>query len=117
MELDNLEFPLDEARPLKVHLDRWLWAARFFKTRAIARKAIESGQIFYNGEPSQPGREIELGATLSIHYGRTQKVVTITGLSNRRRNITDAQNLYEEQASKQPIGRFLRRPLQNRSTN
>ena len=53
-----------EERVLKVRLDKWLWAARFFKTRAVARAAVEKGRIFYNGERSRPSREIEIGATL-----------------------------------------------------
>ena len=59
-----------EERILTVRLDKWLWAARFFKTRALARAAIEAGKVYYNGERSKPSREIEIGALLQIYQGR-----------------------------------------------
>lgn len=86
----------DEERVLKVRLDKWLWAARFFKTRPLARAAIEQGKVFYDGQKAIPSKEIELGATLIISQGRNKKVIVIKGLSTRRRNMDEGLALYEE---------------------
>jgi len=94
-EEDNNEGS-EEERTLKVRLDKWLWAARFFKTRAVARAAVEKGRVFYNGERSKPSREIELGATLQIRQGRFEKTVIVKGLSTRRRSTDEAFALFEE---------------------
>lgn len=83
-------------RILKVRLDKWLWAARFFKTRAVARIAVEKGKVFYNGERSRPSREIEVGATLRIQHGHFEKNIIIKGLSTRRRSTGEAIKLFEE---------------------
>jgi ribosome-associated heat shock protein Hsp15 len=94
----ELEEPLKpgEERTLKVRLDKWLWAARFFKTRAVARAAVEKGKVFYNGQRSKPSREIEIGATLQIRQGRYEKIVIVKGLSTRRRSTEEALQLFEE---------------------
>lgn len=85
-----------EERNLRVRLDKWLWAARFFKTRALARAAIEAGKVYYNGERSKPSREIELGASLQIQQGRLSKAIIIKGLSTRRRSTEESARLFEE---------------------
>jgi ribosome-associated heat shock protein Hsp15 len=82
--------------PLKVCLDKWLWAARFYKTRAVARLAVEAGRVKYQGERSSPNREIAIGAMLKITIGKMEKNVIIKGLATRRRSITDALLLFEE---------------------
>lgn len=86
----------DETRELIVRLDKWLWAARFFKTRAVARLAVEKGKVFYNGERAKPSREIELGATIYIQQGRFEKTVVVRGLSTRRRGTEESLQLFEE---------------------
>jgi ribosome-associated heat shock protein Hsp15 len=83
-------------RVLKVRLDKWLWAARFFKTRALARAAIENGKISYDGQKVMPSKEIEVGATLIINQGRGKKIIVIRGLSTRRRSTDEANALFEE---------------------
>lgn len=83
-------------RELKVRLDKWLWAARFFKTRALARVAVENGKVFYNNQKAKPSREIQVGATLQIKQGRLDKIVIIKGLSTRRRSAEEASSLFEE---------------------
>jgi len=85
-----------EDRALIVRLDKWLWAARFFKTRAVARMAVEKGRVFYNGESPKPSREIEIGATLTIHQGNFEKTVIVRGLSTRRRSTEESLQLFEE---------------------
>lgn len=93
---ENEPSDLSDERTLKVRLDKWLWAARFFKTRAVARAAVEKGRVFYNGERSKPSREIELGAILKIRHGRFEKTIIIKGLSTRRRSTDEALELFEE---------------------
>ncbi len=83
-------------RILKVRLDKWLWAARFFKTRAVARVAVEKGRIYYNNERPRPSREIEIGATLRIQHGHFEKTIIIRGLSTRRRSTGESLQLFEE---------------------
>ncbi len=83
-------------RILRVRLDKWLWAARFFKTRAVARAAVERGKVFYDGERSNPNREIEIGARIKIRLGNFEKTVIIKGLSTRRRSTEEALQLFEE---------------------
>ena len=93
---ENELLDTSDERTLKVRLDKWLWAARFFKTRAVARAAVEKGRVFYNGERSKPNREIELGATLKIRHGHFEKTIIIKGLSTRRRSTDEALELFEE---------------------
>ncbi|MEE8059564.1 MAG: S4 domain-containing protein [Pseudomonadales bacterium] len=87
-------FPTD-----KVRLDKWLWAARFFKTRSLAKQAIEGGKVHYNGARSKVSKEIELGATLIIRQGLDEKEVEIIALSAQRRGAAEAQLLYRETAA------------------
>ena len=73
-----------------------MWAARFFKTRALARNAVENGKVLYNNETVKPTTEIALDATVNIRLGRYSKVVIIKGLSTRRKNATESLNLFVE---------------------
>lgn len=82
----------------KVRLDKWLWAARFFKTRSLAKNAIESGKIKVEGQRVKPSRDISLGLTLEIHQGTDIKTVLITALSDQRRGAPEAATLYAETA-------------------
>jgi len=81
---------------LKVRIDKWLWAARFFKTRTLAKEAVEGGKVQYNGQRCKPGKAVDLGAKLSIRQGFADKIVIVQGLSDRRQNATLAQQLYQE---------------------
>lgn len=85
---------MDEA--IKVRLDKWLWAARFFKTRSLAKEAIEGGKAQYNGQRSKPGKLVELGATINVRQGWFEKEVVVKGLSDKRQAASIAQLLYEE---------------------
>lgn len=82
-----------------VRLDKWLWAARFFKTRALARQAIQAGKVSYNGQRSKPSKTVELQSTLLIPRGSERVEVVVTGLSSQRRGAPEAQLLYEETAA------------------
>jgi ribosome-associated heat shock protein Hsp15 len=80
----------------KVRLDKWLWAARFFKTRRLAKTAIEGGKVYCAGQRVKASKEIAVGDLLMIRHGYTEKEVLVTALSDQRRNATEAALLYEE---------------------
>lgn len=82
----------------KVRIDKWLWAARFYKTRSLAKTAIESGKVHIDGQKSKPSRMLELGLMLSIRQGETTKTVEVMALSEQRRGAPEAQLLYQETA-------------------
>ena len=82
----------------KVRLDKWLWAARFFKTRALAKAAIEGGKVQCRGERCKPGKEPRVGDELVIRIGFDERTVIIRELSAVRRGAPQAQLLYEETA-------------------
>lgn len=84
-----------------VRLDKWLWAARFYKTRSLAKTAIEKGQVLYQGQRPKVSREVEVGAHLVITQGWDQKEVEVLGLSNQRGPASVAQQLYQETAASQ----------------
>ncbi|HAN52988.1 RNA-binding S4 domain-containing protein [Stutzerimonas stutzeri] len=82
----------------KVRLDKWLWAARFFKTRALAKAAIEGGKVHCRGERCKPSKEPKVGDELVIRVGFDTRTVVIRALSAVRRGAPEAQTLYEETA-------------------
>lgn len=82
----------------KVRLDKWLWAARFFKTRALAKAAIEGGKVHCRGERCKPSKEPKVGDELQIRTGFDERTVVIQELSLVRRGAPQAQALYSETA-------------------
>lgn len=80
----------------RVRLDKWLWAARFFRTRSLAKDAIEGGKVHYNGARCKVSKDVEIGATLQIRQGFDERTVVVTAVSEQRRGAPDAQLLYEE---------------------
>lgn len=80
----------------EVRLDKWLWAARFYKTRALARSMVEGGKVHYNGQRSKPGKLVEIGAMLRIRQGYDDKEVQVLALSAQRLSAPQAQLLYAE---------------------
>ncbi len=82
----------------KVRLDKWLWAARFFKTRALAKEAIEGGKVHCRGERCKPGKEPKVGDELHIRIGFDERTVLVQALSAVRRGAPEAQLLYSETA-------------------
>ena len=76
--------------------DKWLWAARFFKTRSLASRSCELGRIEVNGQPAKPAREIRVGDTLRVKNDSGEFVVEILGLSEMRGPSSVAQTLYRE---------------------
>ena len=80
----------------KFRLDKWLWAARFFKTRAIASGAIESGKVEVNGERPKRGKAVKVGDLIRVRLGPYEHHVVVRALSARRGPAAQAQLLYEE---------------------
>jgi ribosome-associated heat shock protein Hsp15 len=80
----------------RVRLDKWLWAARFFKTRAIAATAIETGKVEVNGERAKRAKQLQVGDSLRIRLGPYHHVVKVRGLSESRGPAAVAAKLYEE---------------------
>jgi ribosome-associated heat shock protein Hsp15 len=82
----------------RLRIDKWLWAARFFKTRSIAKTAIEGGKVHLDGQRVKVSREIAVGETLVIKQGWYEKEVVVLGLSAQRGPAPVARELYEETA-------------------
>ncbi len=80
----------------KVRLDKWLWAARFFKTRGLAKQAVEGGKVHYNGDRAKCSRMVEIGVELTIRQGFDEKIVVVVALSDKRGGAPQAQLLYDE---------------------
>ena len=86
-----------DSPPLR--LDKWLWACRFYKTRALAKQMIEGGKVHYNGQRCKASRTVEPGATIRLTQGSDEKMVIVLGLSDKRLAAPLAQALYEETAA------------------
>ena len=84
------------AGPGRVRVDKWLWAARFFKTRSLAADAIGGGKILVNGERVKPARPLQAGDEVRVRLGPHEHIVTVRGISERRGPATVAATLYEE---------------------
>ncbi|NLJ51842.1 MAG: RNA-binding S4 domain-containing protein [Alcaligenaceae bacterium] len=82
----------------KVRIDKWLWAARFFKTRSISVDNINKDRVQINGQNVKPAREVKIGDTILIKFPREYKTVVVKGLSQVRGPAPIAQQLYEETA-------------------
>lgn len=90
----------NKTEQIKVRIDKWLWAARFFRTRSIAKKAIEGGKVHMHGQRVKTSKEVVLGDIITIRQGSTtsmsQKTIIVKALSEQRGNATTAQTLYQE---------------------
>jgi ribosome-associated heat shock protein Hsp15 len=80
-------------------LDKWLWAARFYKTRAIAKQMIDGGKVFYNGQRTKSGKAVSLNDVIKIRQGFEEKEITVIALADKRRDAAFAQTLYQETAT------------------
>ena len=89
---------MKEKLPSEVRLDKWLWAARFYKTRALAREMVEGGKVHYNGQRTRPSKNVELGAKIVLRQGNDQRTVIVKGITDQRRPASEAALLYEETA-------------------
>ena len=79
-----------------IRIDKWLWAARFFKTRGLAQDEIEKGRVLLSGERVKPARVVRVGDELHVRTGDVERTVIVMGLSDRRGPAPAAQALYEE---------------------
>ncbi|MCB1853963.1 MAG: RNA-binding protein [Halieaceae bacterium] len=111
------------AQGARVRLDKWLWAARFFKTRSLAKAAIEGGKVQLAGQRVKVSKEIDVGAELHIRQGWDERVVVVRALSEQRGGAPEAQLLYEETphsiarreqaaAARKAAGGMIERPAQ-----
>jgi len=91
----------------RVRLDRWLWAARFFKTRALAAAAVAGGKVQVNGTRAKPAKQLQVGDGVRVRVGPYEWLVNVRALSERRGPPKVAQTLYEES----PEGRAARERL------
>ncbi|MFQ3198419.1 MAG: ribosome-associated heat shock protein Hsp15 [Paraglaciecola sp.] len=91
--MQNSKNPVAEQ---SVRLDKWLWAARFYKTRALARHAVQSGKVQYNGQRSKPSKAVEPGAQVKVPQGHDVKEIKVLALAVQRRGAEQAQLLYQE---------------------
>ncbi len=93
---------------IRVRLDKWLWAARFYKTRSLAAEAVEKGKVEVNGERVKRAKLLQAGDSLRIRLGPYQHIVTVRALSEKRGPASVAAALYEES----PEGRRAREAMQ-----
>ena len=104
-------------RSTKCRIDKWIWAARFAKTRSAATDLVLAGHVKVGGERVKPAREIRPGETVEIRLGPTRRTVVVTALADRRGSATVAATLYEEtpesleQRERIQVERRLARPL------
>src|ERR1700722_5065855 len=93
---ENFANALTAARDVVIRLDIWLWAARFFKTRSLAKKAIENGKIRLNGAPVRASPSVRIGDSLSIERGEEKFELAVLGISARRGSAAIARQSYAE---------------------
>lgn len=98
-------------------LDKWLWAARFFKTRTLAAEAVSGGKVHLNGERVKPARNVKIGDTLTITRSQFEFAIAIKGLNKQRRPAIEAQALYEESLQSQEKREDLARSLKILNAN
>lgn len=84
--------------PESVRIDKWLWAARFFKTRSLAQQQVEGGKVHVNGQRVKASKQVKPGMTIVLRQGYDERTLTVTALSEKRGSAGDAAELYEETA-------------------
>jgi len=92
---------MDVSAETKCRLDKWLWAARFFKTRSLASDAVDSGKVRVDSDRVKPAREVKLGVVIHIRTKDFEVEVVVRGLSNQRKGAPEAVLLYEETEASQ----------------
>ena len=95
-----------------IRLDKWLWTARFFKTRKLAAEAISGGKVHVNDQRVKPGKEVKVGAMLSISKDNYRWEITIVAINGQRRSAKEAALLYEESA--ESLAKREQQIIQNR---
>lgn len=92
--MSHITNPLETSS--KLRLDKWLWAARFYKTRSLAVQAIERGKVRVGGETVKPAKDIKVGDVLQLTHGDTPRELVVQALASTRRGAPEAQSLYQE---------------------
>ncbi len=87
------------AESTATRLDKWLWAARFYKTRGLAQAMIDGGKVHYNGQRCKAARSVQVGALVQLWQGHDEREVEVVALSDKRGNASVAQQLYRETAA------------------
>ena len=82
-----------------VRIDKWLWAARFFKTRSLAQAAVEAGKATLNGERVKPAKEVKAGDRLEVRIGDASREITVVDIADKRGSAPQAARLFEESES------------------
>jgi ribosome-associated heat shock protein Hsp15 len=82
--------------PDRMRLDKWLWAARFYKTRVLASEAVEGGKVHLNGQRTKPGKEVRIGSRLQISKDGLEWDIEVTVLPKQRRPASEARGFYNE---------------------
>ena len=90
-----------EDKDAKCRLDKWLWVARFFKTRSLSADAVDSGKVRVDGDRAKPAKEVKIGALINIRNKDFEIEVQVTGLSNIRRSTPEAALLFAESEASQ----------------
>jgi ribosome-associated heat shock protein Hsp15 len=80
----------------RLRIDKWLWAARFYKTRSLASEEIDKGRVHVNGVTVKPARELKTGDVVEVRTGVITRQVTVTGVSDKRGSATVASTLFQE---------------------
>jgi len=88
--------PANNAPTTAIRLDKWLWAARFFKTRALAKQMIDGGKVSYNGQRAKAGKTVLIGDLIKFRQGYDDKEVQVLALAEHRKDATFANTLYQE---------------------
>lgn len=89
---------IDTRPEARLRIDKWLWAARFFKTRSLACQAVDAGHVRLNGAPVKPARDVRPGDRLDLTIGETRWIVDVLGINAYRRPAAEARELYRETA-------------------
>lgn len=95
----------------RVRIDKWLWAARFFKTRSLATDAVDGGKVAVNGDGAKPAKLVKIGDEVRVRVGPYEHVLVVRGLAERRGSTEAAQALYEERAESVAARERLREQL------
>jgi ribosome-associated heat shock protein Hsp15 len=94
--------------PITVRLDKWLWAARFFKTRSQATQAVDGGKVEVNGARVKPAKELRVGDELRVRLGPYEHVVIVRALGDKRGSASIAHTLYDETSESVAVREKLR---------
>lgn len=102
---------------MSVRVDKWLWAARFFKTRGLSSQSVKGGHVSLNGMRTKPAKEVKIGNVLTIKKGLEVFEITVLGLAEKRGSATIAQALYQESASSIQARANLREQQRNHAAS